>query len=204
MEPNQSTNLDLTDNGVSGAIPLPFTFFFYGRAYREIYVGANGLLGFDPLNMDLAGNADIPSPNPPNGLICPYWDDLNPASGGAIVVGVAGTAPRREWVASWLAVPKNSSLTTRLTFQAVLAEASQEIRFQYQEVMPEKSGGAGRRATIGLELESGVVGNRYAYNGQPSAVSNQMALSFRSLSPPPLAVFPASPNRFRRASRRSV
>ena len=174
IDTNTMRRLFLADNGVSSLEIFPFN--FYGQTKSQIFVGANGLLGFDSVNMATTSNADIPTTGSPNGTILPYWDNLNPASLGAVWAGTIGEAPNRKFVVSWIGVVRNSSTDT-LTFQAVLHESGQ-IQYNYQEVRPTSTRGAGLRATVGVEDPSGLIATKYCYNGAPNRVANNQSLLF--------------------------
>ena len=178
IDPTAMTRFTLGDNGVSGAQELPFPFHFFGQAKTQLYIGANGLLGFDPLNMSTITISDIPTGASPNGVILPYWDNLNPASGGAIYAGVVGQSPNRRYVVSWVGVPRNTSSTDKMTFQAVLNETTGRIQFNYLEVNPGSIRGGGAQATIGLEAPSGTAAAKYTFKGTPSRVENQQSILF--------------------------
>jgi subtilisin family serine protease len=177
IDPTAMTPFTLADNGVTGAQDLPFSFSFFGTAQEQIYIGANGLLGFDSASMQTTSHTDIPNATSPNGTILPYWDNLNPASAGAVYAGVVGTAPNRRFVVSWVGVTRNTS-SDQLTFQAVLSERTGEVQFNYQEVAPASTRGAGLQATIGLEDPAGVHATKYCYNGVPNKVANQQSILF--------------------------
>jgi subtilisin family serine protease len=177
IDPTAMTRFTLGDNGVTGAQDLPFTFHFFGQPRTQIYIGANGLLGFDSQGMNLSTISDIPTMASPNGVILPYWDNLNPASSGTIHAGVVGTTPNRRYVVSWVGVTRNTS-ADRMTFQAVLNEGSGEIQFNYLEVNPNSTRGGGARATIGLEAPSGSLAAKYCFNGTPNRVANQQSILF--------------------------
>src|SRR6185503_20699773 len=100
---------------------LLFTFQFGGRDYTNIYVGANGIVGFVNSGLNLTGNMDMPTTAAPNAIICPYWDDLNPAGGGSVWFGTVGTAPYRAAVVSWVDVPHTITAggQNRFTLQAI-------------------------------------------------------------------------------------
>ncbi|MBI4326301.1 MAG: S8 family serine peptidase [Chloroflexi bacterium] len=176
IDPGAMPPLTLTDNGISPAQSLPFPFVFYGQSYSQVYVAANGVMGFASAGLGSTSNSDLPSPALPNAVLAPYWDNLNPAGGGTVHIGLTGEAPERRAVVSWVEVPRNSSPTTFLTFQAVLHESTGHILFQYLEVYPDHVRGAGRRATVGLENETGQVAAKYAYNGVPALLTNRQAL----------------------------
>jgi hypothetical protein len=172
--------MSLANDGVSLAQPLPFTFPFGGRDYTNLYVGANGILGFANSGLNLTGNMDMPTAASPNAIICPHWDDLNPAAGGSIWFGTAGAAPYRSVVVSWVDVPH--TVTTggqnRFTFQAIVHETGQAT-FQYAQV---DSGNTqrtlGRSATIGVEDFIGGVAAKYSYNGDQALLTNNQAILF--------------------------
>jgi len=176
---NGMTALNLVTEGVS-AQALPFPFHYFGEAKSQIFVGANGLAGFSAPGLDATPNADLPSAGAPNGIICPYWDELDPSSGGQIWVGLLGSAPNRKFVVTWADVPHTAppSDPTTYTFQLILHETG-EIAFQYLEV---ESGRhtlvSGRSATIGLEDDVGLVGTRFSFNGSPALLTNRQAILF--------------------------
>lgn len=177
---NGMTALTLTDDGVTGALALPFTFNYYGLNYRQIFVGANGMVGLTNTGLTAAANLDLPSTSAPRAVICPLWDDLNPALGGSMWMGTIGTRPNRKAVISWVDVPHKNTAggQTKLSFQAILHE-SRQISFQYQQV---QSGVAtlvsGKSATIGVADYTGMVATEYSYNGSPWLVTNKQAILF--------------------------
>lgn len=196
IDPTSMTRLTLADNGVSGAQPLPFTFYFYGQAKSQIYIGANGLLGFSPANFATTSNGNIPSSSAPNDSIMPYWDNLNPAGGGAVYIGTVGTAPNRKFVASWVGVPRNTTPSDTMTFQAVLSETTGRVQFNYLEVRPTSTRGGGAHATIGVEAAGGLVATKYCFNGTPNRVANGQSLAFVASSSGGLVVTPAGVSNF--------
>jgi subtilisin family serine protease len=190
IDPSQMPALNLADNGVSPALALPFAINFYGQGYDHLFVSANGMMGFLKPGLETSSNSDLPNTNSPNAIICPYWDNLNPASNGSIHIDTIGVAPDRRVVVSWVGVPRNSTPSTDLTFQAVLLENSQQILFQYLEVGPSEARGGGRRATVGIENETGQVAVKYTFNGSPATLTNQQALVFTPTSTGGLVVSP--------------
>ncbi|MBK7998151.1 MAG: S8 family serine peptidase [Verrucomicrobia bacterium] len=175
---NGMTSLTLTDNGVSGARPLGFSFGYTGKEYTNLYVGANGLVGFLNLSLSASSNTNLPLSTIPNAILCPFWDDLNPAGGGQVWFGTMGTAPNRYAVVSWVEVPHKLSASTKFTFQIILYE-NENVRFQYAKVNSGNSQYAqGVSATIGLEDFMGGVGTKYSFMGSPSVVTNGQAILF--------------------------
>lgn len=180
IDPTNHTQITLSDDSVSAAQRLPFTFTFYGGRYSRIYVGSNGLLGMISTAMSIYANSSIPLPSWPNLTICPYWDDLNPTNGGSVRIGTVGSAPNRKVVISWLNVPPVRAATAKLTFQAILCEGTNDIIFQYQNVAPTNTAyGAGASATVGLENDTGSEACAFSYNSR--SLANGMAIRFAAL-----------------------
>ncbi|MCX6375827.1 MAG: lectin like domain-containing protein, partial [Armatimonadetes bacterium] len=177
VDPSGHSTFVLSDEGVSVAQTIPFNFSFYGTTYTQVYVGANGLLGFANTGLDEYQNTDIPNGNTPNAAIYPYWDDLNPETVGTVRMGTVGTYPERKLVISWVGVRHYGS-TNPFTFQVLLCETTSDIIFQYLEVQPsDPFYGAGRGATIGVENATGAVARKYSYNGG-ALLSNNQAILF--------------------------
>ena len=177
---NGMTPLTLADDGVTPALQLPFSFRFGGQDYTRLYVGANGIVGFKNVILSATLNVDLPLSALPNSIICPFWDNLNPASGGRVWFGTTGTEPHRSVVISWVEVPHfiTSGGQTKFTFQTILHE-SQEIAFQYATVQPGNPLYiSGLSATIGVEDFTGAVAGKYSYNGNPNLVTNNQAILF--------------------------
>ncbi|MCL6520371.1 MAG: hypothetical protein K6T99_11115 [Armatimonadetes bacterium] len=181
VDPTNHTTYTLSDDGVTPALTIPFTFTFYGTAYTQLYVAANGMIGFLNNGLDAFSNTDIPNSAAPNAVLYPYWDDLDPSAAGSVKVGTEGTSPNRRFVISWVGVPHYSTPSKPFTFQVVLYENLNDIVFQYLEVQPEDTNcGAGRSATIGIENSSGNMAYKYSYDGS-TLLSNNQAIRFTML-----------------------
>jgi len=156
---------------VSAALQLPFEFEFYGAKRSAIYVGANGVIGFDPAGLGNIDNVTMPNAGAPNGVIAPFWDNLDPSAAtgsGSVFAGATGSSPNRRFVVSWVNVerPANGTLNT---FQVILEEKG-GIVFQYRTVE------AGRSATVGIESIVGDTAALYSFNGAPTILSSSTAL----------------------------
>ena len=178
INPSNMTRLTLETTGISAAQTIPFPLAFYGTINTQLFVGANGLIGFSAEGLDTSDNLGFPHAQPPHGIICPYWDGLRSASAGAVYAGTIGEAPHRRMVISWVAVPLRLISSVLLTFQVILTEGSPNLQFQYREVYPANSSAGGRRATVGLENDTGTVFSKYTYNGTPASLTNSQALAF--------------------------
>ena len=63
-------------------------------------------------------------------LIAPWWDDLS-YSIGVFKYQVLGTAPQRMLVIEWGNVAYSTVSATRFSFQTILYESTNQIRFAY-------------------------------------------------------------------------
>lgn len=177
LDATTGTALSLTDDS-SAEIPIGFDFKFYGITYSSINVSSNGYLIFDSDSRDFT-NDPIPSVNTPDNIIAPFWDDLNPSSGGQIYYLVTGTAPNRTLTIEWYQVPEYQNIGAA-TFEVTLYESSNEIVFRYEDVFFEDDlFNWGRRATVGVEGPGGLYGTQYSYDS--ASLYNFMAIRFTEL-----------------------
>jgi hypothetical protein len=76
------TAVTLADDNATAAIPIGFGFPLYDSVYSELYIGSNGVLGFDEA---ISNRVNTILPNTvENGLVAVFWDDLDARMGGAI------------------------------------------------------------------------------------------------------------------------
>lgn len=151
-----STSLSLGDDagawvslsGLSGG-----KFKFYGTEYTQVYVCSNGFLSFVHANNSTTPTS-IPSSTDPDGLVAPFWRDLNPAAGGTIKYTVTST----QAVFSWESVP-NYANANKQTFQIILKRCGGDedhILFQYKSITKDITTG------VGVENSDGSKGASYS------------------------------------------
>jgi hypothetical protein len=179
-----------SDDGMV-ALTLPFAFRFYNQPYTLACVSANGALYFVAAASSCNGfsdfaNTDLSSTIVPGDLpaILPYWSDLtfDQPGAGAVYYGTVGAAPTRRFVIQWNnAFPQGSP--NPVTFQAVLAEGSNEVLFQYKNVAlgpanPARNAG---QATVGVR-NTGAPANQQqiAWSYNVPVVAEESALQFSS------------------------
>lgn len=137
------------DDKVSGALPIGFEFNYYGKKYNKFYVSTNGLLQFENPTTKF-NNYCLPQIN--NTLFV-FWDDLRTdVSGqptGTIKYETQGEAPNRQLIVQWTNQYFYKSDLPMGTFQAVLYEGSNQIKYQYRYLIDERS--RGNSATIGIQ-----------------------------------------------------
>jgi hypothetical protein len=171
------------------ALALPFTFKFYGKSYALVCVSTNGALYFvaneaactainDFANTDLTG---VATPGDTAAAL-PLWSDLTfqTAGAGAVYYQAVGTAPNRRFIVQWNnAYPQGSP--NPVTFQAILAESTGEVRFQYKTVTlgPGNAANNGAQATIGIRNAQALANQQLiAWSFGAPVVSNSLALVF--------------------------
>jgi subtilisin family serine protease len=189
-------SLNLADDAITTAISLPFNFDYYATPQTFLYIGSNGFILF---GSNLGGttwvNTELPNASLPNNIVCPYWDDLNPALGGTIRYGTAGTAPNRVFVVSWENISRYGDVATSLTFQLQLHENGQTIEMHYLDVKPLSVNGAGASGTVGVENSTGALGDMANFNTR--SLANNSAYRFTYTDTPPTVctiVCPSDPS----------
>jgi Peptidase family C25/Propeptide_C25 len=72
-----SPHMHETDDGWIDQLDLPFDFQYYGESFDRITVCQNGYFSFGNTQTMFFRNKAIPSGYGPDGLVCPFWDDLS-------------------------------------------------------------------------------------------------------------------------------
>jgi len=160
----------LTDDSFSGLIPIGFTFNFGGTNYTQLRIGSNGWIFFGATST--TWNNTPVATAPVNNVLLPYWDDLNPNGvAGRVKYQTLGTAPNRQFVISYLAVPTYPN-TGSNTLQVVLNENG-SFRYNYQSTNDQGAG-----ATIGYRF-SPTDQAQFSYN--TASVPNARTLTWTPL-----------------------
>jgi len=180
IDATDGTPLNLTDDAEAN-VTLPFPFTFYGTTSTAIRVGNNGGLLFN------ATSGDLPFSNSPldsasvNNLIVPFWDDIDDETGN-VYYKTVGTAPNRRFVIEWHNRPHYNNIGNA-TFELILYEGTNNIKFQYQDVVfGDAAYDYGASATVGIR-GSGSNYLQYSYN-QP-VLSDGLAICFQYPGSPP-------------------
>lgn len=125
------TVIPSSDDVTHGPFNIGFTFNFFGTNYTQFYVGSNGWIGFSPGQTTGYVAQYIPNASSPMNCILADWEDLFPGASNIRYVTI-GTAPNRQLVVSFNAVPHYGCATNLHTFQFVLNETSGVIDINYQ------------------------------------------------------------------------
>jgi hypothetical protein len=156
---SSGTFVSLSDDQVSGAIPLGFSFAFYGNTYSQAYISSNGFLTFNSGADDgCCGGAVLPSlGGDPSNLVAGLWTDLNNPQGN-IRYQTLGSPGSRQFVVGFYDVPYFYDGNTN-TFEMILHEGSNAIELQYgalgQDTHVVSSGIENSPGTIGLQIFRG-------------------------------------------------
>jgi len=121
----------LSDDQFTGVLNIGFNFCFYGISYNQVLISSNNYLSFDLTNANGFSPWSIPGPvpsamNPMNTVLGP-WQDINPGVGGQIYYNIAGVAPFRRFVASYLNIPMFSCTGLLYSSQIILYETTNII-----------------------------------------------------------------------------
>jgi subtilisin family serine protease/DNA-binding beta-propeller fold protein YncE len=130
------------DDETSDAIPLGFSFPFYGQAYTSVHVSSNGWLSFTEAGTSYLDPGRLPdaSASSPANLIAPFWDDLDLEG----VEKVTYLSDGSRFIVQFTGVAQ-LGFDSDLTFQVIL-EPTGRIRFQYLSIS-----GRTANATIGIQ-----------------------------------------------------
>lgn len=149
--PGADIPVTLTDDDVTAALPVGFTFNFFGTPYSQFYIGSNGIIGFNSTSLGGTYTPQlIPDATSPNSLIAFAWTDLNPSSGGTITYLTTGTIPNRKLIVSYNNVNRYGSSAV-VNGRIELSEGSDIIEIYTTEV----SSGTN---TMGIEDANGSSG----------------------------------------------
>jgi hypothetical protein len=158
--PVAGTVITLGDDAVSTALPIGFSFCFFGNTYTQFYIGSNGWVSFSPGQPTTFTSATIPSTAAtiPKNCIMGPWQDWHPGiTGGPYIrYQTIGTAPCRKLVISYTNIPFFSCTTTTGTFQIVLNEATNIIE-NHITSKPNCLSWAGGTAVQGIHNQTGTV-----------------------------------------------
>lgn len=166
---SSGTALGLGDDEVSSALALGFPFSYYGSTYNDVYVCSNGFVSL-LATTNAWTNQALPDGADPAGVIAPFWDDLNPASGGTVHT----QAFADRFIVQWTAV-RHYGNSDVYTFQVILHDDG-AIDFQYGTLV-----GSLTSCTIGIESPDNSIASQVVFNA--AYLQNNMAVRFASAPP---------------------
>jgi len=123
------TSIYLSDDDFETGIPLGFTFNYYGTDFNEIGVGSNGWMSFNDVDSWYPSN--VPAVDGYAGPLAPFARDIYPPNGNYIRYQTFGSSPNRRFVIEYNHIPDCCAWENPKTFELILYEGSNNIRFQY-------------------------------------------------------------------------
>jgi len=147
-------------------MPIGFDFLFYGTIYDEFRINPNGWIGFGDDNTEW-NNLSLPHPDAPKPAIMPFWDDLDPLSGGNVYFYSTSDS-----LVVWFddVIHFAGNYTGTYDFQFIIYSTGSFL-FQYREVSGDIDS-----ATIGIQNEDASDALQVVYNG--NCVENEYAIYF--------------------------
>ena len=169
-----TTKLSLTGDDAAAAVPLPFSFPFYGQTYTTAYLATNGHVNFLASNTAYA-NGHLPNAATPNAAIYPFWDDLNVDASAGVYTASTTVAGEQAFVIEYRNVRLYSDADARTSFSVTLLKGGGVI-LGYGAQTDGKPELTGTSATIGIENAAGTIGSEYSYNAE--AVHPGMSIAY--------------------------
>jgi hypothetical protein len=179
------TALGLSDDSISGAIPLPFAFNFYGTNYNSVYISSNGFITFlDSQSNGCCAGQIVPNATSPDGFIAGAWNDIYPPGNGAVMYETQGAVGSRVFIVMFKDVPNCCGNAAAYTFNIKLFEGS-----NIAEVHIVDANSDGSVITVGIENTDGTDGIQ-SYSGVASV--NNVAFRYSAGEPPTVTTLAAT------------
>lgn len=167
----------LVDDAVSGAITLPFTFYFNGKPYDRIAISSNGWVALgnssnSPVFPATMNSAPLNDPEAwqfsNTQLVAPLWDNLRTGVNGAVSYATVGNTFKVRWRSmEWPA-----TAVSFITFELTLDQSCNNMTFSYTG----GSSSALQSATVGIinDASAAAPNNYWVFNGNvaPGNLSN--------------------------------
>jgi hypothetical protein len=164
-------------------VTTEFPIRFYGHTSTALCISNDGFIGFDDSSCTSPGagqdpdpgysfNQDIPASfgiNVP-AFIAPMWSNLGDGP-GHVYTKTTGTAPNRTFIVQWNDIASYAIATSGATFEVVLQESNDTIRFEYQATVFGNDADNGAWSTVGLQFDPNGLYTKYSYY-QPSLLPN--------------------------------
>ena len=131
--PTKTVIKDNLDDVFTKVIDLPFSFCFYGKSYRKLVIGSNGMISFDTNQANQANAPNfsdtLPNQNLPKESIFGVLHDMyfSTTDDSEINYSVIGAAPFRKFIINFYKGRLSGCETQDSTSQIVLSEGSNTI-----------------------------------------------------------------------------
>jgi hypothetical protein len=120
-----------TDDALSAAINIGFTFTYDCVDYTSLKVSSNGWLTFNTAVISSDFNNNLGSASLFN-MVSPLWDNLKVGSSGNVNYKLTGTSPNQVFTIEWKQMKwQNDAAAACISLQVKLYETSNQIDFVY-------------------------------------------------------------------------
>ncbi len=150
----------MDDDNYAGPFDLGFEFTFYGRPYSQVYIGSNGIVGFEEASMDARTPRPIPTSYAPNTILALIWDDLDPTDADNPGAHLYYEAMDDKFVISFVDYPEYRADAGDIFSGQVIIYADGRIKYQYQSFAANFSSST---CAVGIENHYGNDGLEVAY-----------------------------------------
>jgi len=170
----------LADDNYVGPIPMGIDFQYYWTTESQVYIGSNGYVSFDPIQISSTGTVAfpfIPTPDERNNFVAPCLADLT--FGGVNNPGkcyVYNDADR--FIVTYLGVPQWTNNAFQWvgsnTFQVIFSAIDSSITFNYLTMEPNLTteyATAQNPVMVGIENISGDIGIQVSNTAMPPSNS---------------------------------
>jgi hypothetical protein len=161
----------------TAAVPLPFTYKYYGRNFSSIRISSDGWIA--PGSVVLTSYSNYPLPNVDNiaNMIGVFWDDLfEGSSNSTSKLLYYNDVANHRFIAEWDSVGHYSGTTLRESFEVILLDPAYyptptgdaQFILQYRVVGEEGN------CTVGNEDSTQTMGQTYLYNSTYAATATDI------------------------------
>jgi hypothetical protein len=169
-------------------------FRYNGLTYDRLGVSSNGYVQVGGGTTSTFLNQSFPDTTDPDGVLAPFWTDLNPSISGAVRI-TSLTDGTDDWiVVDWDAV-REFSTTRSNSFEIWIgidsdAHPAEDITFAYSTIQGNGDGGF---LTVGAENNTGTAGTSAYVNGVGTLPTSGDSLRVTSGGGGPISEFSATP-----------
>jgi len=151
----------LDDDNYIGPFDLGFEFTYYGNTYSQIYIGSNGIIGFDETSMEARIGRPIPTATAPNNILAFMWDDLDPTDYDNTNAHVFLHTNGERCVIQFEDYPEYRADPGDVITMEVIISSDGRIKYQYRSIAP---GFDVNNASVGIENALGNDGLEVVYD----------------------------------------
>lgn len=167
--------------------------YLYGdEVYTRIAVDSNGYVvigGGTAQDNNCCTPQTFPNPARPNNVMAPYWTDLNPATGGAVRIGIlaAGPSGPRWLVVDWEAVDTFGVPASASSFQVwIQLGATEGLWLTYGDLSAPaiqglSVGAENRDGTSGVNLGGAPTAADYVIETSPPTPGGSVTINYEAL-----------------------